>query len=95
MEAAEEQRRQAAAAQGSAAAAQAAAEQAAAEGAAQLAVVMETLEVLQSGSPDAQREHVLALTAELAAGRVKEASLEQRCAAAERRLEAARAQVGG
>lgn len=91
---AEAQRQQAAAAQARADAACAAAERAAAESAAQLAVVMETLEVLQSGSADAQQEHVLGMTADLAAAQAGKAALEQRCTSVEWQLEAARSEVG-
>ncbi len=70
-----------------------AAQQAADERAAQLSVVMETLEVLQSGSGDVQQEHVLSMTAELAAARLREVALQQRCKALEGQLEDARTQV--
>lgn len=70
-----------------------AAEQAAEERRTQLAVVMETLEVLQAGPADSQQEHLLSMTAELTAVRVQEATLHTRCRHLEQQLEDAQAQV--
>ncbi|GAB4814835.1 hypothetical protein N2152v2_001881 [Parachlorella kessleri] len=91
--AAEEKVRQTEAANSAAQEACCAAQEAEAEKAAQLAVVMETLEVLQTGSAEGQQDHILAMTTELTAARGKEAALQQRCQALEAQLEAARLQV--
>lgn len=69
-------------------------EQVAAERQAQLAVLMETLEVLHSGDASAQQEHIVSMAAELAAARAGEVAAQHRCSGLERELEAAREQVG-